>query len=298
MSSNTAHIKKSFGEKVFIFLNVLIVSAIALCCLYPFLYVVFASLSDSNELIKHSGLLLKPLGFSIASYKAVLANPLIASGYKNTLFILVVGVIINLFLTSLGAYFFSRKNVLFRNALMLLIVVTMFFGGGLIPFYLVVRAYHLKNSLWALIIPNAVSAFNMIIMRTYMNTIPDSLEESASIDGANHLTILFRIYLPLSMPVVAVMILYYGVGYWNSWFNAMIFLTDKKMYPLQLVLRDILILGTSLDTMADMRSSLYEEVKESIKYATIVVSILPILAIYPMLQKYFVQGMMIGSVKE
>jgi putative aldouronate transport system permease protein len=258
---------------------------------------ILASLSDSGKFLKYSGFLWKPLGFSLDAYRAVLANPLIASGYRNTLTILVVGVAINLLLTSLGAYFFSRKNVLFRDVLMFLIVVTMFFGGGLIPLYMTVRNYHLHNTLWALILPGAISAYNMIIMRSFMNTIPHSLEESASMDGANHLIILFRIYLPVSMPVIAVMVLYYGVGHWNSWFNSMIFITDQTMYPLQLVLREILIEGTGLDTMTNRSTNNLEAVQESIKYATIVVSILPILLSYPLLQKYFVQGMMLGSIK-
>ena len=298
MSRTLSGVKASIGERVFTACNVLIITAVGVCCLYPFLYVVFSSLSDSSRLIKHTGFLLGPLGLNIDAYKTVMENPLILSGYRNTLFIVIVGVALNLVMTSLGAYFFSRKNVLFRNALMFLVVVTMFFNGGLIPFYLTVRAYHLNNTLWSLIFPTAISAYNMIIMRTYMNTIPDALEESASIDGANHFLILFRIYLPLSMPVVAVMILYYGVGHWNSWFNAMIFLSDKTMYPIQLILRQILILGSALDMLTDVSASKYQEVQESVKYATIIVSILPILAIYPFLQRYFVKGIMIGSIKE
>lgn len=298
MRRRSSLFQMTMGEKIFTAFNVLLILLVSLCCLYPFLYVLFASLSESSQLIKHTGMLFQPVGFSLKAYEAVLANPLISSGYRNTLFILVVGVAVNLILTSLGAYFFSRKNVLFKNILMFLILVTMFFSGGLIPFYLTVRSYNLHNTLWSLIFPTAVSAYNMIIMRTYMNSIPDSLEESASIDGANHLIILMRIYLPLCVPVLAVMVLYYGVGHWNSWFNAMIFISDNTMYPLQLILREILILGSTLNMMSDVSTSQYQEVQESVKYATIIVSILPILAIYPLLQRYFVKGIMIGSVKE
>ena len=291
-------IKTSLGEKVFTVFNVIFTTFLCFLFLYPFLYVVFASLSNSNELLRHTGVLLWPLGFSTTAYKVVFENPLIQSGYRNTLFIVVVGVCLNLVMTSLGAYFFSRKNVLFRNFFMLMVIITMLFNGGLIPFYLTVRAYNLHNSLAALIIPVAMSAFNMIIMRTYMNTIPDALEESASIDGANHLTILARIYIPLCVPVVAVMVLFYGVSHWNAWFNAMIFLPDRSMWPIQMVLRQILIIGSTLDMTADVSTAQFQEVVESIRFATIVVSILPILAIYPLLQKYFVKGIMIGSVKE
>lgn len=222
--------------------------------LYPLLYVTFASFSESSQLVANKGFLFKPLGFSLEAYKSVFSNPGIIKGYGNTLFILVVGVTLNLFLTAVAAYVLSRRNVMWNNLFTFLIIFTMFFHGGLIPLYLIVKNVGLIDSLWATIVPFAVSTFNLIIMRTSFSAIPESLEESAKIDGANHLTILFRIILPLSKPVVAVMILYYAVEKWNAWFYASIFLKDRDLFPLQLVLREILI-ANSTDNMSTGASS-------------------------------------------
>ena len=197
--------------------------------------------------------MLKPLGFSLEAYKLVFENPMILTGYRNTLFYVTVGTSINLLMTSLSAYVLSRKNVMFKNAMMM-VVFTMFFSGGLIPFYLTVRELGLSDSMWAVILPTAMSTYNMIVMRTAFTAIPDSLEESARIDGANDFTILFRIILPLSLPVVAVMILFYAVGHWNAWFNAMIFLRTRDKYPLQIVLREILIASSTDDMTTNVGS--------------------------------------------
>ncbi len=240
--------------------------------------------------------MLKPLGFSLEAYKLVFENPMILTGYRNTLFYVTVGTSINLLMTSLSAYVLSRKNVMFKNAMMM-VVFTMFFSGGLIPFYLTVRELGLSDSMWAVILPTAMSTYNMIVMRTAFTAIPDSLEESARIDGANDFTILFRIILPLSLPVVAVMILFYAVGHWNAWFNAMIFLRTRDKYPLQIVLREILIASSTDDMTTNVDSLDKEPLGETIKYATIIVATLPILMVYPFLQKYFVQGIMIGALK-
>lgn len=271
--------------------------ALVVVTLYPLIYVAFSSISDANQLVSHKGLLWKPLGFSVAAYESVFKNPGILLGYRNTIFILLMGVIINLFVTSLGAYVLSRKGVMWNKAFIFFIVFTMFFNGGLIPLYLVVKGVGLINSLWATIIPFMVSTFNLIIMRTAFQAIPDSLEESAKIDGANHFTILFRIVIPLSMPVIAVMILYYAVDKWNGWFYASVFLKDRDLFPLQLILREILI-ANSTDAMATGTNSgdLFQ-VGETIKYATIMVATLPVLLIYPFVQKYFVKGVMIGALK-
>ena len=270
---------------------------LSILTLYPLLYVLFASLSIPSKFIAHSGLLLAPLGMTLSSYKAVFQNPNISSGYINTLIIVTSGVTINILMTSIGAYFLSRKNVMWRSPIMFLIIFTMFFHGGLIPFFFLVKGLHLDNSLWALIIPGAINTFNLIIMRTAFNAIPDSIEESAKIDGAGHFTILFKIVIPLAMPTIAVMILYYGVHHWNSWFNAMIFLQKRELFPLQLILREILIQNdTTFQTGANTGDDMM--IGETIKYAVIVVATLPILALYPFLQKYFVKGVMIGSVKE
>lgn len=289
--------QRGLGNKAFDFIVYGMLVLLVAVTLYPLLYVAFASFSDSSQLMANKGFLYKPLGFSLEAYKSVFSNPGIMKGYGNTLFILVAGVTINLFLTAVAAYVLSRKNVMWNNAFTMLIVFTMFFHGGLVPMYLIVKGVGLIDSLWSTIIPFAVSTFNLIIMRTSFMAIPESLEESAKIDGANHLTILFKIILPLSMPVVAVMILYYAVEKWNAWFYASIFLKDRDLFPLQLVLREILI-ANSTDTMSAGASSADQfKIGETIKYATIMVATVPILCVYPFVQKYFVKGVMIGAVK-
>jgi putative aldouronate transport system permease protein len=259
--------------------------------------VAFASFSEPALMMAHKGILWKPLGFSLETYGAVFSNPMILLGYRNTLFIVIVGVALNLLLTSFAAYALSRKTLQYRKQLTLFIVFTMFFSGGLIPFYLLVRGLGITDTLWALILPTAISAFNFIIMRTSFEAVPDALEESAKIDGANDFGILFRIFLPLCKPALAVVGLYYGVSHWNSWFNAMIFLQDRSLYPLQLILREILIIGDA-NSMAEGASQ--DEIiilGETLKYATIMVATLPIFLVYPLLQKYFVKGALIGAIK-
>lgn len=287
----------SLGEHIFRVCNTLFLSALMIVTVYPILYVAFASFSEPALMMAHKGILWKPLGFSLETYGAVFSNPMILLGYRNTLFIVIVGVALNLLLTSFAAYALSRKTLQYRKQLTLFIVFTMFFSGGLIPFYLLVRGLGITDTLWALILPTAISAFNLIIMRTSFEAVPDALEESAKIDGANDFGILFRIFLPLCKPVLAVVGLYYGVSHWNSWFNAMIFLQDRSLYPLQLILREILIIGEA-NSMAEGASQ--DEIiilGETLKYATIMVATLPIFLVYPLLQKYFVKGALIGAIK-
>ena len=292
------HIKESPSRKAFNVFNIIFMLCMIVIPLYPLLYVVFASLSDSNELMKHSGLLLKPVGFSWAAYKAVFKNPNILQGYKNTIIVLISSVTVSMFLTCLAAYVLSRKNVLFNGIITFIIMFTMFFSGGMIPTYLLVNNLGLTNTYWALILPTAISTYNMIIMRTGFAAIPESLEESAKIDGANHFTILFKIVIPLAKPTMAVIVLYYAVACWNSWFNAMIYLQKRRdLQPLQLILRGILIENDTSNMQDGNVGQDTESIAESIKYAVIVVATLPILAIYPFLQKYFIKGIMIGAVK-
>ena len=292
------HIKESPSRKAFNVFNIIFMLCMIVITLYPLLYVVFASLSDSNELMKHSGLLLKPVGFSWAAYKAVFQNPNILQGYKNTIIVLISSVAVSMFLTCLAAYVLSRKNVLFNGIITFIIMFTMFFSGGMIPTYLLVNNLGLTNTYWALILPTAISTYNMIIMRTGFAAIPESLEESAKIDGANHFTILFKIVIPLAKPTMAVIVLYYAVACWNSWFNAMIYLQKRRdLQPLQLILRGIFIENDTSNMQDGNVGQDTESIAESIKYAVIVVATLPILAIYPFLQKYFIKGIMIGAVK-
>jgi putative aldouronate transport system permease protein len=291
--------KTDFGlsDRVFngIIYSLLIV--LMILTLYPLIYVAFASISDASQLVGHKGFLIKPLGFSFEAYRSVFKNPGILTGYRNTLFIVVFGVALNLIMTSLAAYVLSRKNVMWNHFFIFFIVITMFFSGGLIPLYLVVKGVGLIDSLWATIIPFAVNTFNLIIMRTAFQAVPDSLEESAKIDGANHFVILMRIIIPLSMPVIAVMILYYAVEKWNGWFYASIFLKDHGLYPLQLILREILISNSTESMATNAAAADQYQLGETIKYATIIVATLPILIVYPFLQKYFVKGVMVGAIK-
>ncbi len=290
--------KRNLGERLFDSGNTSFLVILCIGTIYPFLYVLFASLSDPGELIRTRGLIFYPQGFSLEAYRLVFANPMIMVGYANTLFYVVVGTTINLLMTSFGAYALSRRTIMLKNPIMMLIVFTMFFSGGLIPNYLLVSELGMLNTRWALIIPGAISTYNLIIMRTSFQGIPASLEESAKIDGANDFTILFRIILPLSLPIVSVMILFYGVSHWNAWFNALLYLRDRDLYPLQLVLREILITN-STDSMTTGASDIDKAlISETIKYAAIIVATVPVLFLYPFLQKYFVKGVMIGAVKE
>lgn len=289
--------KKTIGSVLFDAINAVVLILLMIVTLYPFLYVVFSSLSDAKELVAHSGLLIKPVGFSLAAYDAVIKNDMIWLGYRNTLFYVIVGTAFNIVMTSMGAYVLSRKDFLWKNLLTTMVVITMFFGGGLIPTYLLMQKLGFVNSVWALIIPGAISTWNLIIMRTSFSSIPASLEESAKIDGANDFTILFKIIIPLSLPVIAVMVLYYGVAHWNAWFNAMIYLRKRELYPLQLILREILVDSRTEGMMTDVSILEKQYMSETIKHATIIVSTLPILCSYPYLQKYFVKGVMIGALK-
>lgn len=289
--------KESLSRKVFVVCNTLFLILLCVVTIYPILYVVFASLSDPISLMAHSGILYKPLGFSLEAYSRALEHPLIMSGYANTLFILVVGVVISLVLTAVGAFFLTRDNVMLQRPIGLLILFTMFFSGGMIPFYFAVKDVGLYNSTWALILPTAINTFNLMVMKAGFEALPASLEESAKIDGAGHLTVLFRIVIPLALPTVAVMILYYGVDYWNAWFYASVFLQDDAKWPLQLVARQILIVNDSGGTASGVDSGAQLAISETIKYAVIVITSLPIIVLYPFLQKYFVKGVMVGAVK-
>ena len=286
--------KASFGSRLFDVCNVIFMASLIVIILIPLIHVVCASFSNPSAYVRHEGMLFYPLDFCLDAYKAVAKNKNIITGYMNTIFIVVVGTTLNVLVTLIAAYCLSRKNVMWSSILMMGIVFSMYFSGGMIPFYLVVKGVGLNNSIWSLIIPTAVSTYNLIIMRTAMVSVPDSLEESAKLDGANQWTILWKIMVPLVKPTIAVICLYYAVTHWNSWFNAMLFIRDKSGYPLQLVLREILLQN---DTSAMTPGADDYLISETIQFATIVVATLPILTIYPFIQKYFVKGVMIGAVK-
>ncbi|MCI8442792.1 MAG: carbohydrate ABC transporter permease [Provencibacterium sp.] len=291
--------EKSISSRAFDIFNICLLSLLALLTLYPFLYVLFASVSNPTAFMKGDFVLLwRPLGFQVESYRFVFRNRMIMTGFSNSVFYLFAGTAISMVLTFLGAYVLSRSGYLLKKPLTMLIMFTMYFSGGMVPTFLTVKSLGMLDSIWAILIPSALSTYNMIVLRTAFSGIPKSLEESARIDGANDFTILFRIMAPLSLPTIAVIGLFYAVGRWNAWFNAVIYLRDRGLYPLQLVLREILITSNA-DYMAQAGSSLeLTALGELIKYATIIVATTPILVVYPFIQRYFVKGMMIGAVKE
>lgn len=251
MKTKTMHrtIRRSAGEKIFDVFNICFMILLMIICIYPFWYVICASFSKASLLMGHPGILFKPLGFTTEAYKKVFSNSRIWIGYANTIFYVVAGTLINLVMTVLGAYFLSRKDVPGQKVITVLIMFTMYFSGGLIPQFLNIQQLGLYDTRLAILLPGAVSTFNLIIMRTAMASIDISLEESARLDGANHFTILSWIMVPLTKPTMAVLVLYYGVGHWNSWFSAMIYLDDHNKEPLQLVIRQILILSSGLSGM-------------------------------------------------
>lgn len=289
-------VKYTLGEQIFHVFVVIVTLLLSLAVIIPLMSIVFASFSDPFEVMKHSGIYWHPIKTSLYSYRMVLQDKSILTGYMNTIFVVVVGTSLNLVLTIISAYVLSRKGPRLIKFFTVLIVFTMYFQGGTIPTYIIVDKLHLVGSRWALILPGAVNTFNLVVLRTAMAGVPESLPESAMIDGAGHVTILTKIMVPVCKASIAVITLYYAVSHWNSWFPAMIYLRKKSMYPLQLILRTILV----QDDTAAMSSGSMESLalsSDSVKYATIVVATLPILAIYPFLQKYFVKGVMVGAVK-
>ena len=290
------HVKQSLSEYIFDAFNYFILTIVALLALYPMTHVLFAAFSDATALTRHSGVILHPIGFSTSAFAAVFRNPNIITGYRNTLFLMVVSIPWSLLMTALGAYFLSRKDVMWKGPIMFFFVFTMFFSGGMIPFFLTVQSYGLTNSLWGLVFPFSVSTFNMIILRTGFMSLPDSLEESAMLDGAGHLRILFQIIMPLSKAMLAVMVLFYGVSTWNGWFWASTFIRDRSMLPLQVILREILLTAQAAAGEGGGGADA-EAIGRTIRYATIVVATVPILFVYPFLQKHFAKGVLIGAVK-
>jgi putative aldouronate transport system permease protein len=288
--------KRSAAEKIFDTFNIIFLILVIIVTVYPMLYVLNSSLSDPNLMLRDKSLMIFPKGFQIEAYKQVFNNPKIYTGYINTLIYVIGGTFVNLLMTSLGAYALSRKDLYGRKFFMKVIIFTMFFGGGMIPTFLLVQNLGLVNSRLSMIIPAAISTFNLIIMKTNFENIPVSLVESAKLDGANDFSILFKIILPLSKPIIAVMTLYYAVDHWNDFMGPLLYLRKQELYPIQIVLRDIL-LSNSTDASSSATDSAFA-IGENIKYATIIVSTLPILVVYPFIQKYFVQGALIGAVKE
>lgn len=289
--------KKSIGSILFDAANTIFMVFMVMITLYPILHVLFSSLSDETLLMAYNGPLFKPLGFSLAAYKAVLSNHYIMQGYVNTMLVVIGGTLVNLIMTALGAYFLSRKGVFFQKYVVFFIIFTMFFNGGLIPTYFNIKGMGMDNSLWALIIPTAINTYNLIVMRTGFAAVPDSLSEAAYIAGANDYIILWRIILPLSMPTVSVVALYYVVAHWNEWFNAMLFIRNRELYPLQLHLREILLQNDTEAMTTYAAAGEQQSLGETIKNATIMIATVPVLCMYPFIQRFFEKGVMIGAVK-
>ncbi len=285
---------KSISD-VFIYLSMWVVVAITL---YPFIYVLSMSISEPQYVVDGS-VWLYPKGFSLSSYRTVFVDKQIWIAYYNTVFYTVVGSLLSVTFTMLAAFPLSRRDFFARNWIMAIIVITMFFGGGLIPSYLLIQELGLYDTRWAILLPGLTGAFYIIITRTFLQSIPDSLSESAKIDGANDIRILRSIILPLSKPILAVLTLFFAVGYWNSYFSALIYLSDVNKQPVSLFLVKVLVQNQDL-LRERMASSQLEQgfLSVQLKYALIIIVILPILIVYPFLQKYFVKGVMIGSLKE
>lgn len=284
--------------KVFDVLNTVFMIFIMFITLYPLYYIVIASFSDPAALSLETGFIWKPLQpYTLSAYKAVFDNDMVLIGFKNTAIVLVLGVTVNMVMTIIGAYFLSLDGPMFKSGIAIMIIFTMYFSGGMVPSYLNMRDLHLLNTIWALILPGAIGTGNLIIMKSAFQSLPISLTESAKLDGASDFQILVKVLVPLSKATIAVLVLYYGVSHWNAWFNASIYLRDRNLYPLQLVARNILIMAETGSMSGGVAADDMASYVELLKYALIVVSTVPILVLYPFLQKYFVKGVMVGSIK-
>lgn len=290
--------KTSLGSKVFDIFNVFLLCLVIFITVYPMYYIFIVSISNGN-LVTRGLISFYPRDITWDAYLIVLKDSSIWRAYGNTVLYTGVGTIINVAMTALCAYPLSRKDMYGRNTLVMMVAATMFISGGLIPLYLVVQKLGLINSMWALVLPPAISAFNMIIMKTYFEGIPMALQESAYLDGANEIQVLLKVILPLSLPVMATMVLFYAVHHWNSFFPSLIYLNSSDKYPVQVLLRNIVIAGEFADQTASIGSSSnnFRVVATNYKFAVIIITVLPILVVYPYLQKYFVKGAMVGALK-
>jgi multiple sugar transport system permease protein/putative aldouronate transport system permease protein len=289
----------SGGDKIFYALIFILLTAFFIIVLYPCVFIVSASFS-SGSAVQSGKVILLPTDLSIEGYRIVFNTPAVWTGFRNSFFYTVTATCLNLVMTMTAAYCLSRSDLPGRNGIMFLFTFTMFFNGGIIPAYILIRSLGMLNTPWALIVPGAIGVYNLIIAKTFIqSSIPAELLDAARIDGCGDIEYYLRIVLPLSKAIIAVLVLFYGVGHWNAYFNAMIYLNDKSLYPLTIILRDIL-LTSQIDpsTVADPELQMrLAEAAAIIKYALIVVTVVPVIVIYPFVQKHFVQGVMIGSIK-
>jgi putative aldouronate transport system permease protein len=288
--------KDSTGYKVFKLFNVLILLLIVFVTFYPFLNMVAQSFSSEGNI--NAGLVnFIPRGFNIETYRVVMADSMFWSNYKNTVIYTVIGTAISMVLTTTFAYAISKRHLKGRNLCIAIAVFTMFFNGGIIPNYVLITSLGMKNTLWAIVLPNAISVFNLLIMKSFFENMPPELEEAAAIDGLNTYGILVQIVLPLSKAVLATMILFYAVINWNAWFGAFLYLDQKDLFPVTIFLRNM-IAGASTATSSGGNADNLTQIASNIKSVTMVLSVLPILAVYPFVQRYFVTGVMLGSIKQ
>jgi putative aldouronate transport system permease protein len=286
------------GQRVFRVVNAIVLTGVVVVTLYPFVTIVARSLSD-NAYIVSGEVNLVPRGFNIAAYQAVMSDPTFWTSYRNTVLYTAVATAVSLVLTTCYAYVLSKKHLRGRRALVGIAVFTMFFSGGLIPHYVLVTSLGLKNSVWAIALPNAISVFNLLVMKAFFESLPVELEEAAAVDGLNTYGILLRIVLPLSKAMVATMFLFYAVAFWNSWFAAFLYMDRMDLFPVTVYLRNLIAGATDATSTAGGLGSAGDVVQSAatIQSVTIVLTILPILAVYPFIQRYFVSGVMLGAVK-
>lgn len=290
-------IKRSKSDLIFDIVNLTLCIIIFVLVAYPLIYVVSASVSDPYAVLQGEMVLL-PKGLNLKSYAKIFDYKDVWIGYKNSLILVLLGTGVNFILTFFGAYALSRKDLYGRTFLTALFAFTMFFSGGMIPRYLVVKACGLLDTVWSMILPGAISMYNMVVMRTFFqNSIPDSLIEAAEIDGASNWQTMFRVVLPLSKSIIAVICLFYGVAHWNQYFQALLYLSSKEKYPLQMFLREILLLSQVQDLVDTQGFAEQVMQGESIKYSLIIVASIPVLIVYPFIQKHFVKGVMLGAIK-
>jgi len=293
----TIKFKQTKLESAFDIANYALVTLFAAACIFPFVYVLGFSLTPYEEYLKNP-LALIPKHPTFQAYAQMLSMRLLQTGYINTIIITVSGTAINLFLLCVSAYPLSKKKLKGRGVIMSLIIFTMFFGGGMIPNYALLRNLNMLNTYWALILPGAISAYNLILMRNFISTIPESLEESAIIDGANEITVLFKIILPLSVPAIFTFLLFHAVGHWNTYFDSIIYIRDRGLWPLMLVLRELIIEGGGVEGMDALSNDPTRLAQPfTMQMAAIIITVVPILLVYPFIQRYFMKGMLLGSVK-
>jgi len=300
MAENTSNIDRldRRGNVFFYAINTFVLILLALIVVYPLYFIIIASISDPDAVLAGK-VYLYPVKITLSGFKKIIGVSSVWKGYLNTIIYTLLTVLISLIVTIPAGWTLSRKNLPFKKFLMVYFIIPMFFGGGLIPFYNVMSGLHLVNTIWAIILPAVLSVWNLFMTKTFFeSSIPESLVEAAKIDGAGHLRTFVMIVVPLAKPIIAVMALYYAIGQWNSYFNAMIFLQNENLYPLQLVLKEILIATES--TVGGSGETILEQYRlaTQIKYVSVIVSSLPVLMLYPFVQKYFAQGVMIGSIKE